>query len=184
MIRKSIRAFSTRHSAPKIIINTDLWQNQGFLNNNFFGNDRKDQFEVKNPANGQVLTTFPNMTDVDAEDFAKSSYEAWGHWRKTTSRSRSHILSKMAQLMTKYQDDLARIVTLEAGKPFPEAKGEIIYATSYIEWYAEEAKRIYGDITPAHVHGRQLLTIKQPVGPAALITPWNFPSAMIARKVR
>jgi succinate-semialdehyde dehydrogenase/glutarate-semialdehyde dehydrogenase len=178
-----IRKFSSHNDVPKILVNKDLWQNQGFINGVFVGQESSDRFEVKNPANGQILTTFPNMGESEVDQCIKASVDSWQVWKNTTSRVRSHILMKMAQLMMKNQDDLARIVTLEAGKPFAEAKGEIAYGASYVEWYAEEVKRVYGDITPSHIHGRHLLTIKQPVGPTAMITPWNFPSAMIARKV-
>jgi succinate-semialdehyde dehydrogenase/glutarate-semialdehyde dehydrogenase len=123
------------------------------------------------------------MGNDDVELAANNSMDAWKTWKNTTAKERSKILTKMATLMSEYQEDLAKIITLENGKPLSEAKGEVMYAQSFLEFYAEEAKRVYGDVLPSPTKDRMSVVLKQPVGPVALITPWNFPSAMITRKV-
>jgi succinate-semialdehyde dehydrogenase / glutarate-semialdehyde dehydrogenase len=169
----------------EVIKNKHLIRSSGYLNGVFTSGQAKNTFDVVNPANGDLLAKLPRMTAVDAENGAKIANDAWGPWKVTPVAERSKILFKMSALMTKYQDDLASLISLEAGKPFSEAKGEVIYATSFYEFYGEEAKRVTGDILQSNAAGsnRRMLVTKQAVGPAALITPWNFPSAMITRKV-
>ena len=123
------------------------------------------------------------MKIADVEKASAIAYERWHSWKHTTAKERSKFLSRMATLMSNYHLDLARIITLETGKPLAEAKGEVQYALNYFEFFAEEAKRVYGDIIPSPMKGRKILAMKEPVGPAALITPWNFPCAMVTRKV-
>eukprot|EP00981_Chlorochromonas_danica_P000970 scaffold233_cov174-Ochromonas_danica.AAC.10 len=136
-----------------------------------------------NPANGKVLAHLPSLHEKEIDQAIQSAHTAWKTWKETTAYERSKILQKISHLMTKYSDDLAAIITLEAGKPTSEAKGEIGYAISFIDFYAEEIKRVHGDTFPSPSRNRRTFTIKQPVGPVGLITPWNFPSAMITRKV-
>jgi len=140
-------------------------------------------FEVKNPATGEVIARLPRMNEKDVAEASKVADAAWIKWRKTTAKERSKIIEKMSALMEQHEDDLATILTLEAGKPFAEAKGEIRYAQSFYDLYAEEAKRVNGQVLQPPVKGRRLVTMSQPVGPCALVTPWNFPSAMITRKL-
>jgi delta 1-pyrroline-5-carboxylate dehydrogenase len=178
------RKFST-NSPPAYIKHAHLWNPScSFINGQFVHQNYPDQFPVYNPANGQLIATYPKLKLADVQPCEQISFDAWKIWKNTTPKERSKILRKMADLMHLYIDDLAHIITVEAGKPLPEARGEILYAASFFEFYGEEAKRAYGEIIPPVVHGRKYLTMKQSIGPAAMITPWNFPSAMITRKVR
>jgi delta 1-pyrroline-5-carboxylate dehydrogenase len=164
--------------------NTHLWNPTScFINGKFVHHDYPDRFSVYNPATGEEIASLPKLKVEDVVEFEQVAWDSWHSWKKTTSKERSKILRKMSDLMHHYADDLAHIITLEAGKPLSEARGEVLYAASFLEFYGEEAKRIYGEVIPPVVHGRKYLTMKQPVGPAAMITPWNFPSAMITRKV-
>jgi succinate-semialdehyde dehydrogenase/glutarate-semialdehyde dehydrogenase len=138
--------------------------------------------DVTNPANGSVLGTIPNMGRAETEGAIAAAQAAFGDWRALTAADRGAVLYRWYQLMMQHQEDLGRIMTLEQGKPFPEAKGEIAYAASFLQWFAEEARRGYGDTIPAAKPGQHILVIKQPVGVCAAITPWNFPAAMITRK--
>jgi succinate-semialdehyde dehydrogenase/glutarate-semialdehyde dehydrogenase len=169
-----------------LIKNRHLVRGSGFLNGKFAPTQATaaGSFDVTNPATGESLISLPRMGAADANLAISHANVAWARWKKTSVNERSKFLSRMTQLMVKYTDDLACIVSLEAGKPFKEAKGEVQYATSFYEFYAEEAKRVTGDIIQSNASGqRRLLVTKQAIGPAALITPWNFPLAMITRKV-
>jgi succinate-semialdehyde dehydrogenase / glutarate-semialdehyde dehydrogenase len=140
-------------------------------------------FKVYNPASGVVLSELPSMNADEVADVSEIAHYAWEKWRLRSCKERSAILSQMADLMKQHESELAEIITMENGKPFIEAKGEINYAISFLEYYSEEAKRMFGDVIPHNVKGRRLLSIKEPIGPVAIITPWNFPSAMITRKL-
>ena len=147
--------------------------------------DAKDgaTFDVKNPARGDVLTTLPDLSIIEVKraiDAAEASQRAWA---ARTGKDRAAILRKWHDLMVANADDLGMILTAEMGKPIAEGKGEIIYCASFIEWFAEEAKRIYGETIPGHLPDKRITVLKPPVGVVASITPWNFPNAMIARKV-
>lgn len=142
----------------------------------------KETLAVTNPANGQPLGNVPKMGAGETREAIDAAARALPAWRALTAKERSSILRRWFELMMEHQDDLARLMTLEQGKPLAEAKGEISYAASFIEWFAEEGKRIYGDTIPGHQADKRLLVIKQPIGVTAAITPWNFPSAMITRK--
>jgi len=138
--------------------------------------------EVVNPASGQVLTSVACAGGQETQAAIDAAQRALPDWKSRTASERAKILKRWFDLMMQHQDDLARIMTLEQGKPLTEAKGEISYAANYVEWFAEEAKRAYGEIIPAPSSDRRLLVIRQPVGVCAAITPWNFPAAMITRK--
>lgn len=140
-------------------------------------------FNVTNPANGSVICTVPNLTSTDAATAIDAAQDAQKDWAARTGKDRAGILRKWYDLMVENADDLAAILTAEMGKPLAEARGEILYGASFIEWFAEEAKRIYGETIPGHQPDKRIMVIKQPVGVVASITPWNFPNAMIARKV-
>ena len=184
LARSSIRlSRAFNNIVPSQIVNKHLWRTSGYINGQFTNGTATEFFDVVNPANGKIIASLPKMNEKDVEVATAHANEAWQSWKLTTAKERSKIIAKMNALMTHYQDDLATILTLEAGKPIAEAKGELMYAQSFYEFYAEEAKRITGEILQQPVHGRRLLAIKQPVGVAALITPWNFPSAMITIKV-
>jgi len=139
--------------------------------------------EVRNPATGEVVATVPSMGQVETRQAIESAAAALPAWAKRTAKERAAILRRWYELVMANIDDLAVLMTAEQGKPLAEAKGEIAYAASYIEWFGEEAKRVYGDLVPGHQGDKRILVLRQPVGVVAAITPWNFPSAMIARKV-
>ncbi len=140
-------------------------------------------FPVTNPARGDVICTVPDLTRQDAARAIAAAEKAQKEWATRTGKERATILRKWYDLMMANQEDLGTILTAEMGKPLAEAKGEVAYGASYIEWFAEEAKRIYGETIPGHQRDKRITVIKQPIGVAASITPWNFPNAMIARKV-
>ena len=139
--------------------------------------------DVLNPATGKKLGTVPNMGTAETRRAIEAAAAALPAWAKKTAQERALILRRWYELMLANQDDLARIMTAEQGKPFAEARGEIAYAASFIEWFGEEGKRLYGDVIPAHQPDKRILVLRQPIGVVAAITPWNFPAAMIARKV-
>ncbi len=141
------------------------------------------RFAVTDPSNGQHLADVANLGAADAEAAIAAANAAWPAWKSKTAKERSIILRKWFDLLMANQEDLARIMTAEQGKPFAEAKGEIAYGASFVEWFAEEAKRVNGETLPQFDNNRRLMVIKQPIGVCAAITPWNFPLAMITRKV-
>ncbi len=141
------------------------------------------RFDVHDPATGQKLADVANLTAQDAEAALDAANAAWPAWRNKTSKERSIILRKWFDLLMANQEDLGRIMTAEQGKPFAEAKGEVAYGASFVEWFAEEAKRVNGETLPQFDNNRRLMVLKQPIGVCAAITPWNFPLAMITRKV-
>ena len=141
------------------------------------------RFDVLDPATGEKLADVANLGAADAEAAIAAANAAWPAWRSKTAKERSTILRKWFDLLMANQDDLGRLMTAEQGKPFAEAKGEVAYGASFVEWFAEEAKRINGETLPQFDNNRRLMVIKQPIGVCAAITPWNFPLAMITRKV-
>lgn len=143
----------------------------------------QSQFDVDDPATGAVIASVANLTDKEALLAIEAADRAWIGWREKTAKERAAILMEWYRLQIKHADDLARIMTAEQGKPLAEAKGEVMYGASFIEWFAEEGRRIYGESIPTTDQNRRLLVLKQPVGVCAAITPWNFPMAMITRKV-
>ena len=143
----------------------------------------KSRFEVLDPSNGTKLADVANLGPAEAEQAIAAANAAWPAWRAKTGKERHAILLKWFQLLLANQDDLGRIMTAEQGKPFAEAKGEVVYGASFVEWFAEEAKRVNGETLPQWDNNRRLMVIKQPIGVCAAITPWNFPLAMITRKV-
>ena len=143
----------------------------------------KSRFDITDPATGQVLANVANLGPAETEAAIAAANAAWPAWKAKTAKERSIILRKWYDLLMANQDDLGRIMTAEQGKPLPEAKGEVAYGASFVEWFAEEAKRINGETLPQFDNNRRLLVLKQPIGVCAAITPWNFPLAMITRKV-
>ncbi|MGZ2461687.1 NADP-dependent succinate-semialdehyde dehydrogenase [Rhizobium anhuiense] len=144
--------------------------------------DPDNAIEVTNPATGEIIGRVPKLGATETRDAIFTAERAQKEWAARTARERSAILRKWFEEMIANQDDLGRILTLEQGKPLAEAKGEIAYGASFIEWFAEEARRVYGDIIPGHQIDKRILVLKQPIGVVAAITPWNFPNAMITRK--
>ena len=141
------------------------------------------RFEVRNPADGGRLAEVANCGPPDAERAIAAAAQAWPAWRARTAKDRAAILKRWNELILANADDLAKLMTAEQGKPLAESKGEIAYSASFVEWFAEEGKRVYGETIPTHAPDKRLLVFKEPVGVCAAITPWNFPSAMITRKV-
>lgn len=137
---------------------------------------------VRNPATGAVIGTVPNLLGADTVRAIEAAAAAFGAWAARTAKDRATILRRWHDLMLQNADDLAALMTAEQGKPLAEARGEVVYAASFIEWFAEEGKRLYGDVIPGHQPDKRILVLRQPVGVVAAITPWNFPSAMITRK--
>ncbi len=137
---------------------------------------------VHNPANGMLLGTAPLCGAAETRRAIAAAAQALPAWRALTAGARARILRRWFDLVLEHQEDLARLMTLEQGKPLAEARGEIVYAASFIEWFSEEARRVYGDTIPGHQSDKRILVIKQPIGVTAAITPWNFPSAMLTRK--
>jgi succinate-semialdehyde dehydrogenase/glutarate-semialdehyde dehydrogenase len=138
--------------------------------------------EIRNPATGEVLGTVPNMGAAETRSAIEAAHAAFPAWAKKTAGERARILRKWFELMMANVEDLAVIMTAEQGKPLAESRGEIAYAASFIEWFAEEGKRLYGDIIPGHQADKRIMVLRQPIGVVAAITPWNFPAAMITRK--
>ena len=141
------------------------------------------RFAVHDPATGALLANVANLGPQDAQAAIAAANAAWPAWRAKTAKERSILLRKWFDLLMQHQDDIGRIMTAEQGKPLPEAKGEVAYGASFVEWFAEEAKRVNGETLPQFDNNRRLLVLKQPIGVCAAITPWNFPLAMITRKV-
>ena len=141
------------------------------------------RFDVDDPATGGLLTHVANLGASEADAAITAANAAWPAWRSKTAKERAAILMRWYHLLIQHADDLARILTAEQGKPLAEARGEIVYGASFVEWFAEEAKRVRGEVVPTTDASKRTLVIKQPVGVCAAITPWNFPLAMITRKV-
>ncbi len=137
---------------------------------------------VTNPATGAAIGHVPRLGQAETREAIEAAYRAWPAWRARTAQERATLLARWHALILEHQDDLARIMTAEQGKPLAEARGEIGYAASFIQWFAEEARRVYGETIPAPVASQRIVVVKEPVGVCAAITPWNFPAAMITRK--
>jgi succinate-semialdehyde dehydrogenase / glutarate-semialdehyde dehydrogenase len=163
--------------------NPALFRQQCFINGEWVNADTNAAFTVANPADGSQLGTVPNMGAAETRRAIEAAHAAWPAWRAKTAKQRAVILRRWFELIMANQQDLAILMTAEQGKPLAEAKGEIAYAASFIEWFAEEGKRLYGETIPQHQSDKRLLVVKEPVGVCAAITPWNFPAAMITRKV-
>ena len=159
-----------------------LFRNQSYIDGEWAEADSGKRFDVDNPADGSIVGSVPQCGGEETRRAIAAANAALPAWRAMTAKQRSILLRKWYELMLQNADDLALILTTEQGKPIAEAKGEIMYGASFIEWFAEEGKRIYGDVIPPHLADKRLIIIKQPIGVTAAITPWNFPNAMITRK--
>lgn len=153
-----------------------------YVNGVWLDADGRDTISVTNPATGEALGTVPRMGSAETRRAIEAANAAWPAWRRKTAGDRSAILRKWFELIMAHQEDLAMLMTAEQGKPLAESRGEIAYAASFIEWFAEEGKRVCGDIIPCHAPDKRIMVLKEPIGVVAAITPWNFPSAMITRK--
>jgi succinate-semialdehyde dehydrogenase / glutarate-semialdehyde dehydrogenase len=161
----------------------DLLNDHCYVNGEWVAAEDGETFDVVNPATGQTIGAVPRFSAPQVELAISRAETAFHAWREQTAEHRAKVLRRWFDLMQRHADDLAKIVTLENGKPLNEARGEVAYAASFLEWFAEEARRTYGDVIPAPVQTRTINVIKQPVGVCAAITPWNFPLAMVTRKV-
>ena len=169
-------------TAPLSLLNDpSLLKTDALINGQWVAGSSR--FDVHDPATGKKLADVANLGPAQAEAAIAAANTAWGPWKAKTGKERSVILRKWFDLLMANQEDLARVMTAEQGKPFAEAKGEVAYGASFVEWYAEEAKRVNGETLPQFDNNRRLLVIKQAIGVCAAITPWNFPLAMITRKV-
>jgi len=168
--------------APLPLKDPTLFRQANFLDGKWVQADDGKTIVVKNPATGEVVGEVPAMGTAETRRAIEAANRAYPAWRGLLAKERSAILRKLSDLMLTNADDLGAIMTAEQGKPLAESKGEIVYAASFIEWFAEEAKRIYGDTIPQNAKGRRILVMKEPIGVFAAITPWNFPAAMITRK--
>jgi succinate-semialdehyde dehydrogenase/glutarate-semialdehyde dehydrogenase len=160
-----------------------LLRQQSYIGGEWRNADGGGTLDVRNPATGEKLGTVPKMGAAETRRAIEAAAAAMPAWARKTAKERATIMRRWFDLMMAHQEDLAVIMTAEQGKPLAESKGEIAYAASFIEWFAEEGKRVYGDIIPGHQPDKRILVLRQPVGVVAAITPWNFPAAMIARKV-
>ncbi|HEX4365655.1 MAG TPA: aldehyde dehydrogenase family protein, partial [Rhodopila sp.] len=168
--------------SPMPLKDPTLFRQANYLNGKWVEADNGKTITVRNPATGEAVGEVPNMGTAETRRAIEAANAAYPAWRAMLAKERGAILRKLSDLMLANADDLAVIMTAEQGKPLAESKGEIVYAASFIEWFAEEAKRIYGDTIPQNAKGRRILVLKEPIGVFAAITPWNFPAAMITRK--
>jgi succinate-semialdehyde dehydrogenase/glutarate-semialdehyde dehydrogenase len=164
------------------LTDTSLWRERAFIAGAWSAADSGQSTEIRNPATGAVLGSVPHMGGAETRRAIESAHAALPAWSKKTAAERAKIMRRWFDLMLANVDDLAVIMTAEQGKPLAESKGEIAYAASFIEWFAEEGKRVYGDIIPGHQADKRIMVLRQPIGVVAAITPWNFPAAMITRK--
>ena len=164
------------------LTDSKLFHQQCYINGAWTDADSGESIDVTNPATGEKLGTVPKMGAAETKRAIDAANAAWPAWRAKTAKERAQILRKWFDLMMANQDDLGTLMTAEQGKPLAEAKGEVAYAASFIEWFGEEGKRAYGDTIPQHGADKRIVVIKEPVGVVAAITPWNFPAAMITRK--
>ncbi|BCR91061.1 NAD-dependent succinate-semialdehyde dehydrogenase [Aspergillus chevalieri] len=170
------------HTVPQLK-DKSLFIGKCQVNGKWVGAQSGRTFEVTDPATNKVIGTCPEFSAADTERAIKAASDAFPVFRKTLVRERSRLLRRWNDLILQNLDDLATLITWENGKPFPEAQGEVKYAAAFIEWFSEEAPRLYADVIPVSVPGNRVLTIKEPVGVCGLITPWNFPAAMVTRKI-
>ena len=173
---------SATSSQPLALTRTDLIRSSNFIAGQWtaFPGPLMD---VTNPATGAVITSVPDSGAAEARAALDAAHAAFPTWRKVPAKQRAAIIKRWNDLVLAHQDDLGALISLEQGKPLAEGKGEVAYAASYIEWFGEEATRMNGEVIPAPVPGRRMFALKEPVGVVAAITPWNFPAAMIARKI-
>ncbi len=167
---------------PLKLTDPSLLKNHCFVNGKWVDAENGSTFDITNPANGAVLGTAPNCGATETRRAIAAAKEAFPAWAATPAKERGKMLRKLADLMLENAEDLARLMTAEQGKPLAEARGEVNYAASFYEWFAEEGRRLYGDIIPSGQRDKRILVMRQPVGVVGAITPWNFPAAMITRK--
>uniref|UniRef100_UPI000B1E353B aldehyde dehydrogenase family protein n=1 Tax=Desulfosarcina cetonica TaxID=90730 RepID=UPI000B1E353B len=166
----------------KTLSDSGLLRQQAWVDGQWIAAPSGSTISVTNPADGRVVGSVPSLSALETRMAIEAAARAFSDWRNLPAKQRAVLLLKWYDLMMAHQEDLAVILTTEQGKPLTEARGEIAYAASFVQWFAEEAKRVYGDTIPAAAADQRILVIRQPVGVCAAITPWNFPAAMITRK--
>ncbi len=162
---------------------SELLRSRCYVDGKWIDADSGAELDVTNPSTGRALTTVPKLGAAETARAIAAANEAWMPWRDMLAKERANTMRRWFDLMMEHQEDLARIMTAEQGKSITEARGEVAYAAAFVEWFAEEAKRTYGETIPQHQADKRIVVIKQPIGVVAAITPWNFPAAMITRKV-
>lgn len=174
------------HTVPQSTLSpmsdSGLIRTEAFIGGRWVGAQDSSVFDVRNPADGSVIATVPAMGDEETLSAIEAAQAAFPAWSGALAKDRASVLRRWADLMREHSEDLSLLLTAEQGKPLAESRAEIEYAASFLEWFGEEAKRVYGDVIPAPLAGRRLVVLKQPLGVTAGITPWNFPSAMVTRK--
>lgn len=159
-----------------------LWRSHALVGGEWLATTPHGNYTVLNPATGEPLAEFPRFGEAETAHAIEAAHEAFGHWRALTAKARSELVGNWYAQIVKHADDLALLITLEEGKPLGEALGEVRYAASFVQWFAEEAKRAYGDVIPSPAAGQRIVVTREPLGVVGAITPWNFPAAMITRK--
>jgi len=172
-----------RFESPLVLDDDTLLKTDAYINGEWCAAADSARFDVTNPATGAVIASLPDMGVAETREAIEAANAAWPAWREKTGKERAGILRKLYFLMMENQEDLAQLITAEGGKPLAESRGEVAYGAAFIEWFGEEAKRTYGDLIPATFTDRRIVADKQPIGVCAAITPWNFPIAMVTRKV-
>jgi succinate-semialdehyde dehydrogenase/glutarate-semialdehyde dehydrogenase len=163
--------------------NNALIRDQAYIDGEWRGARSGERFPVKNPATGEVIAEVADLSETETREAIEAAHRAFALWRAKTAKERAFIMRRWYELMMAAQEDLAQLMTAEQGKPLAESRGEIAYGAAFIEWFGEEGKRVYGDTIPTNAPGRRIIVTKEPVGVIAAVTPWNFPNAMITRKV-
>src|SRR6202522_3996765 len=161
---------------------SELLKSDAFIDGAWVAADSGKRFAVRNPATDEVIAQVADVAETETRRAIEAAAKALPAWRKKTAKERAVLLRKWFELIMANQEDLARLMTAEQGKPLAETRGEVAYGASFIEWFAEEGKRIYGDVIPTNQPGRRIHVLKEPIGVVAAVTPWNFPNAMITRK--
>jgi succinate-semialdehyde dehydrogenase/glutarate-semialdehyde dehydrogenase len=171
------------HTAPSDLLrDPGLWPSDAFIDGAWRSSTSGATLPVDNPATGEVIGTVPRMGAEETRAAIDAAERAFASWRRTTAKERASVLRRWSDLMIEHEEDLALLMTLEQGKPLAESRGEVRYAAGFLEWFGEEARRVYGDVIPAHQPDKRIIVLKQPIGVVGCITPWNFPLAMITRK--
>ena len=173
---------SSTRRGEVVLTDAALFRQANYINGKWVGARSGGTIDVDNPATGEVIGTVPHAGAAETREAVDAAAAALPAWRSTSAKERSIVVRRWFELMIQHQEDLARLMTIEQGKPLVESRGEVVYAASFLEWFSEEAKRVYGDTIPGHQPDKRIVVLKQPVGVVACITPWNFPLAMITRK--
>src|SRR6267143_1120131 len=173
---------ATKTAVGVILQDSRLFRQASYIDGAWTGNSAQGAIDVDNPATGETIGTVPRLGRAETRQAIEAAERAFPAWRKKTAKERAAIMRRWFDLMMANQEDLAKLMTTEQGKPLTESKGEVAYAASFLEWFGEEAKRVYGDTIPPDQADKRIVVIKEPIGVVACITPWNFPLAMITRK--